>query len=151
MGYCMSMRAAKFHVSEALKAKALEAIKGTMKDESNMRGGSWTGGKQTERWYSWVSTKAVLAALTFEDAMREWGYPVSSNGMNNDDVDDISFEGEKIGQEDFLFRAIAPYVTDGSYIEMQGEDGALWRWLWARGEFHEQEAIISWESGPPKK
>lgn len=143
MGYCMSMRAAKFHVHEALKAKALEAIKAIMKDESNMRVVLRVG-KQTERWYSWVSTKEVLAAITFEDAMKEWGYPVSSNGANGD-IDDIGFEGEKIGQEDFLFRAIAPYVTDGSYIEMVGEDGALWRWSWARGEFHEQEAVISWK------
>jgi hypothetical protein len=57
----------------------------------------------------------------------------------------IHFEGEKIGQEDLLFEAIAPWVRDGSYIEMSGEDDAMWRWFFHAGECHEVTPTIIWE------
>jgi hypothetical protein len=47
----------------------------------------------------------------------------SSGSINN-----ITFIGEKLGDDDVLFDAIAPYVRAGSYITMRGEDGAIWRW-----------------------
>jgi hypothetical protein len=146
MGYCMDLRASKFNIPESLKAKALEAIKGIMGPENRhkMHGGSWTGGKQTGWWYSWVKDEDVLKCITLDSAMALWGWPVELDAAGN--VDGIRFEGEKIGQEDEMFKAIAPYVEDGSYVEMGGEDGALWRWSWARGKFYERSAIITWDT-----
>lgn len=45
-------------------------------------------------------------------------------------VTGISFEGEsQDGTEEEMFQAIAPFVEADSYIEMQGEDGEIWRWI----------------------
>ena len=43
----------------------------------------------------------------------------------------IYFNGEKYWDDDnTLLKTIAPYVTDGSFIEMRGEDGEVWRWVY---------------------
>jgi len=57
----------------------------------------------------------------------------------------MEFEREKIGQEDLLFDAIAPWVREGSYIEMSGEDDAMWRWVFRGGGCHEVTPTITWE------
>lgn len=55
----------------------------------------------------------------------------------------ISFEGEnQDGTEHEMFNAIAPFVEPGSYIEMQGEDGAIWRWVFQDDTCIEKAAEI---------
>ena len=43
-----------------------------------------------------------------------------------------------------LFAVIAPFVTGGSWIEMQGQEGEIWRWEFEGGRLYEQEAVIAW-------
>ena len=60
-------------------------------------------------------------------------------------VNDIQFEGEKKGWgEDELFEKIAPFVKDGSFIEMHGEDGGMWRWVFKNGTCTEIYPTITW-------
>ena len=57
----------------------------------------------------------------------------------------VDFIAHKLAHdEDTMFQAIAPYVKDGSYIEMGGEDGDLWRWIFKDGTCKEIHAIITW-------
>lgn len=44
------------------------------------------------------------------------------------DINYIWFTGDRLGREEEFFDAIAPYVEAGSYIDMEGEDGFIWRW-----------------------
>jgi hypothetical protein len=151
MGYCMDLRAAKFHVAADKKDAALAAIKNIMGPENRpkMHGGSWEGGKQTGWWYSWVKCEDVLKCISLDSAMALWGWPVDVDTATGD-IDGIRFDGEKIGQEDEMFKAIAPFVTSGSWVEMQGEDGTLWRWSWCDGVFREQNARILWDEDEAK-
>ena len=41
----------------------------------------------------------------------------------------LSFTGEKQGDEDSIFMTIAPFVEDGSFITVSGEDGDVWRYV----------------------
>ena len=126
MGYCMNMQDSSFHIPEASFSDALAAIKSVMNIADKMRGGSLERVVEARKWYSWVNTDAVLASETLLEAMRVWRWKpcVSDSG----DIDGISFLGEKSGQDEVLFEAIAPFVKRDSYICMHGEDGALWRW-----------------------
>jgi len=54
----------------------------------------------------------------------------------------------KLWDHDEMCKQIAPYVEDGSYIEMSGEDGAMWRWVFKHGECHEISAVITWPDVP---
>lgn len=44
------------------------------------------------------------------------------------DIINLEFTGEKLGDEDLLFQAIAPFVEAGSYITVYGEEDSIWRW-----------------------
>ena len=43
-----------------------------------------------------------------------------------------------------MFQSIAPYVQDGSYIWMIGEDGSQWRWVFQSGVCREVNAKVEW-------
>lgn len=62
-----------------------------------------------------------------------------------DNIDKISFEGENLWDEYKFLQNIAAFVRDGSYIEMCGEDGDLWRWIFNNGECKEKSAKVVWE------
>ena len=143
MGYCMNQRDAKFRIVAANKVKALNAIKALASQTDKGGGGSWSGGKCIEKNFSWVTTEEFSGATTLHDAMWAWRWEIDTT--DDGDVTSIMFEGEKMGDDTILLDAIAPFVEAGSYIEMQGEDGELWRWAFDGSKLIEQNARISWQ------
>ena len=120
MGYAMHSEDAEFTIKPSNVAGALASIKA-------LAGGE-TITDSSGRHYSWVETREFVEAETLSQAMRAWRWVLVRNGETGE-IEGINFEGEKIGDEAALFGAIAPFVEPDSYIQMQGEDGALWRWL----------------------
>ena len=122
MGYHISLRPSKFHIAAEAAPYAHAAMrnvcapgKGTIHDSSGYH-------------YSWISSERVLAAKDLKEAMDEWRYHLDVDALTGD-YTSVCFTGEKAGDEEVLFKAIAPYVTAGSYLEYHGEDGAVWRWV----------------------
>lgn len=72
-----------------------------------------------------------------------WGWLVTID-YDTGDVVDIIFDAEKLVDDDKLFKAIAPYVDAGSYIEMVGEDFVRWRWSFKNGECHKILPTLVW-------
>jgi hypothetical protein len=139
MGYCIDQLGCNFFIKAEDKVKALQAVKKLMKLANKIgQGGSYGPNGKTEQWFSWVGTADVLKADTLEKAMEEWRYCPSTDEWGN--INSVRFYGEKLGQEMELFKVLAPFVKDGSYIEMQGEDGSVWRWAFKKGEVKEQAA-----------
>lgn len=126
MGYCMSQRDCKFYVVN--EKAALAAIKGLAGKETMGPGH-----------FSWVDTREFMMADTLEEAMSAWRWETESYWKY------ILFDGEKLGDDLLLFDAIAPYVEAGSYIEMQGEDGAIWRWIFDGKTCREINALITFK------
>ena len=60
------------------------------------------------------------------------------------DIIDIIFRGETLRDDFEMFQKVAPYVQNGSFVEMIGENGDRWRWVFKDGECLEMNAIISW-------
>lgn len=122
MGYCIDQLGSQFHIKCEAAPYAHAAIR-------NLHGkGRETITDSSGRHYRWVDGKTVLAAQTLKEAMKAWRYGLTMDDRTGD-YTSITFTGEKSGDEDVLFPAIAPYVTAGSYIEFRGEDGAQWRWV----------------------
>jgi len=144
MGYCISQRDCDFRIKAENIGPALAAIKALATDTDSMRGFSSRGGEIRERWYSWVRTEDFANAETLADAMYAWRWEIDYDPKTTD-VNWIMFHGEKLGQDDIMLQAIAPFVENGSYIEMQGECGAIWRYVFQHGKMEEKEAIISWQ------
>ena len=143
MGYHMWQDDCNFVIKAADFPAALQAIKDLMLNKEDMDGGSWSGEVHTERWYSFVHTDAVMESETLIDALSAWRWDAQTR--EGGDIYFVSFTGEKSGQDKLLFRAIAPYVKNGSYICMRGEDGALWRWYFEDGTCKDQEGRVIYE------
>jgi hypothetical protein len=142
MGYCISLLHTKFRIPKASKALAHTAILGLFgHGKETIRDGSGPH-------YSWVDTKTVLASTSLEEAMDEWRYELVVD-PNTGDVTDINFTGEKYGDEEVLFGAIAPYVEAESYLAFSGEDGAHWRWFFDGSSVREETGVVTYVGSTP--
>lgn len=93
-------------------------------------------------------TMALARFLLENKKIREW-YGINESVLKDDNIDvdelfeslgwglDYDNEGNVDGMytdpskhyyELEIFNIIAPYVEAGSYLQMQGEDGDIWRW-----------------------
>jgi len=133
MGYCMTQQDSDFFVSAANLPKMVKAIQSLHGNESIRD----TSGRH----FSWVESDFFV----FNDAERilqAWRWNGELDGEGN--INAIYFEGEKLGDDNVLFDAIAPFVKAGSFIEMRGEDGERWRWCFDGKTMVEKQAIIEW-------
>jgi hypothetical protein len=82
-------------------------------------------------------------AKTLEEALDAWRWGLERDSEGNIFV--LSFEGEKLGDDPILLSAIAPYVEDGGELEMQGEDGDRWKWVFHKGKLRELSGTTVYE------
>ena len=78
--------------------------------------------------FSFIDQSAFGRAVELVGALHAWRWE-AEQAEGDGSIVGIQFLGEKLGDEDLLFSAIAPHVEAGSFIEMIGEDGAFWRWV----------------------
>lgn len=134
MGYCMSQHESAIHIDEKNVRKALKAVKDLSGKETITDGSG--------RHFSWVDHN-FAKANDFKSVMKAWRWEVVFDDDGN--VSDLRFYGEKLGDDFILLNAIAPFVKNGGYIEMHGEDGTMWRWLFNGKTCTEKEAKVVWE------
>lgn len=92
--------------------------------------------------FSWVQNN-FDEAKTLPDILKAWRWEAQFDADGN--INDLYFTGEKLGDEILLFGAIAPLVTDGSYIEMRGDENSLWRWVFENGSVLDKTPRITWD------
>lgn len=138
MGYYMDQRDCKFTIKAENIDKAWEALRDLfLKEEKSIYD---AGGYH----YAWINTDDVLEADSFQEAMGNARWDVYKN--SDGDINNICFCGEKKGgDEEVILGSIAPYVENGSYIEMEGEDGIVWRWCFDDGMIYEKYPTIIWD------
>lgn len=120
MGYCMQQVDSKFKIVDV--PGAFEALKALSKIS-----------------HDWVGV--VDNPESFESLMREWRWEYETYEQHSE----IQFQGEKLGSEVELFNCLAPFVKAGSFIQMSGEEGDLWRYTFDGKKMIEKYAKISWE------
>ena len=133
MGYYADQMDASFAINRKSFTKALKAIKALGKERGDMPYGCFC---------SWVDM-GFVDAENLMDAMEAWRWEVEIDEKGN--ISGVEFMGEKLGDDKVLFDAIAPFVKDGSYIEMQGGDGEMWRWVFKDGKCEEIYPKIHWD------
>lgn len=140
MGYNIELIDRDFFIAAEDKEAALNAMYDmwTPEKDASMSGGSWGPNGAEKKWYSWMNNSAEAfrsrSIESLEKAIYEWGYDPETDDDGN--IIDLYFEGGKIGDEDQMFAAIAPFVRQGSYLDYRGEEGAVWRW-----EFNGQRIV----------
>lgn len=130
MGYYVQITKSDLVIKKHQQDNAYKAMCDINRFDDLKSGGSFSGGKTTEKWFSWMSPNYPETCNDIFEVFGEMGFDV----MTNDDGDITAvFYDNKIGDEAAFFVALAPYVEDGSHIDWYGEDGALWRWVFSDG------------------
>jgi len=134
MGYYVNLRAS----SVVLPAENLDEITqrwhemNDKKYDDQKRGGSWSGGQQSAKWYSWMPEDYEKTTSTPGEILELLGFGYEDNG---DLV--ITDYDSKTGQEDLFFKAIASLVPANQLMEWTGEDGATFAWYFDGKNMHE--------------
>jgi hypothetical protein len=146
MGYYMDQRGSEFRIKRENFAAALAVLVELAGDQHKEQMGGWScsqGGKCVEKHYAWVNMDKLKNAKSIEEAMSAWRWQVDIE-EGSGDIEYIMFNGEKLGDDTIMLEAIAPFVEDDSYIEMSGEEGAIWRWTFDNGKFDEKGGTVLW-------
>lgn len=144
MGYCMDLNDANLRIPAANAESCLRAIQALDPKVHGGRGGSWSPNGQREVWFSWVVSSEYQTATDLGEAFQAWRWELRFDNNSQEWVLK-GFNGEKLGDDKILFNAVAPYAKPGSYVEMMGEDGAIWRWVFDGETCKEKAAKITWE------
>jgi hypothetical protein len=93
--------------------------------------------------YSWVG-KNFDKTKDPTDVFHEWRYDahLSRDGKF---IEVSSFEGEKLGDDEEFWRALAPVMCDGGVITCHGEDDENWKWKFTNGQMLQVEARLVWD------
>jgi hypothetical protein len=131
----MEMRDINFFIAKKNHEKALATIK-ALANEKDAKG--------KQLFYAWVTTEEYVNAETLEEAMNAWGWEATLDKDGN--IESLYFTNEKLGDDGTLFDAIAPYVKKGSFIDLEGEDGTIWRWKFDGKKMKEVAAKIVFDA-----
>ena len=116
---------------------------GFLKNTDKMHGGSMNGkGGFTDKWYSWCDMARLEKKITTGDlpaVFEEFGFDVQQDDGN---IVGLSYDN-KAGDEFELFRAIAPFMDDGMYVDFRGEDGEFYRYYFKDQEARQSQGEIS--------
>ena len=130
MGYCIEMTESNFVIKKENFDRALKSLKDIFVPE-NMSCCDYISGKKYLH-FRWVDTETVLESTNLGEALEEIRYIPEYN--QSGDICNLDFTGEKCGEEEIFFKALAPYVETGSYLCFEGEDGSTWKWDFSGGK-----------------
>lgn len=139
MGYCMHMEQSTFSMPRANKGEAFRRMRALGQRDDLKSGGSYRNGKVISRHFAWMAADFADHVHTVEDIFDVLRFPATEDASQNLVIND--FDGEKVGDENVFFNAISDLAT--GYIEMVGEDGYHWRWVFGGEKLEEQAGTIT--------
>lgn len=97
-------------------------------------GGSYSGGKKSESWYSWMDSDYDKTCTCMEEILGMLGFDFSTDKDGN--IFDLTYDS-KTGQEALFFEKAAPYISQPLFISWVGEDDEKFSWIIDEGNFFE--------------
>lgn len=126
-GNCIEMTESNFAIKKGNFEAALKSLKDVFVLE-NMSCYDYVSGKGKKYpHFSWVITENVLESTNLREALSEIRFTAVYDQDGN--ICNVEFTGEKYGDEEIFFNALAPYVEPGSYLRFKDKDGNTWKWL----------------------
>lgn len=126
MGYCICYEQGEIDIKKEKMPLVLEALKKLgEKFDNELRYASITISDN-------LSIETIFENLRYEIVEYDDHYTIGN------------FYGEKYGDDEEIFKAIAPYCEDG-YLQFVGEDGDHFRFYIDDGTFREKYARLVWD------
>lgn len=129
MGYNVNITGADFVIPADKLEPAFEALKALNKRD-DIKSGRAAGTRPDgtygiiEQYFSWMPANYDETCKDAEAVFKELGFETY---LNEDGGLELTGYDSKAGDEDHFLEAVAPFVTPGSWIEWEGEDGTRWR------------------------
>jgi hypothetical protein len=121
MGYYIEMDITNLLIKQANIKPCLAAINALFPVSENSR-----------YHYAWVNNPPTGSFNTLTEALDEWRYKTEEN---NDDIAVTNFTGEKLGDDEILYKAIAPFIESSAKIVITGEDDCKWEYIFTNGTY----------------
>lgn len=97
--------------------------------------------EKSPKGYHWVNP-GYSKFKTVEEMFQEWRYEVESD----DEYYTVNcFIGQKLGQDQTLWQALAPVITPDSVLYFTGEDDAHWKYTFKNNQFKESWGSVEYE------
>lgn len=112
--------------------------------EANASGCSGSRGVVTARWYAWCSTPPLGGFTDLVDAFAALRYTAELDKFDQS-VHVLHFRGQKLGDDEFIWTQLAPYVEPHCQIDIHGEDDQFWRWDFEDGKLIKRTGRITYE------
>lgn len=93
------------------------------------RGGSYSSGRQTSWYYSWMDRDYHETVNSVEEVLEMLGFYYSITEQGGILIEEY---GDKCGQEDLFFTAIAHLIPNSKMVWV-GEDASIWEWEFKDG------------------
>ena len=144
MGYYITQRNCKFYIPAKNINSVMNALVELSTKPELMGGSSYSSAEGIKRHFAFVDmTYPKQKTLSAMLACWRWEAECDKEGA----IIGLDFSGEKSGDDSALFNAIAPFVKRGSYIEMAGEDGNIWRWSFDGKVMKEIDGKVTFRKG----
>lgn len=127
MGTPIHLIEAEFFIPQEAQLDALKALRDLGRREPNLH---------------WGVSDSVKHARSLPEALDNAGWYVECDEDYN--IVGIECENEKAGAEDAFFAALAPFVRDGSYLEVRYYDEPF-RWVFKDGKMETIEPEVTWD------
>jgi hypothetical protein len=88
----------------------------------------------------WVDGGGKFTDLV--DAIDSWRY--AAKRLRGGMVEISEFVGQKWGDDEKFWQALAPYITDGGCVTCHGEDGEQWQYVFANGKMKTYRRSAEW-------
>jgi hypothetical protein len=131
MGYSMDQIAVRILIPQEKQEQALAALQSHIADGT--------------RYLTFCQEDYLADATTLANALAACRYETAKNEAG--DIIDVSFIGEKFGDDDVIWRLLAPSMRIGDFIAFRGEDNEVWRWrATADHTISEDPAHLVWDN-----
>jgi hypothetical protein len=141
MGIYIYQLQTEFQVAAEKCPQMFEALKIAIGETSkDLLFGGERRGNEIVRHFAFINHEKVLNAVNLEEALYYCRWAPEFDQQGN--IIDIEFTGEKYGNEDILFNALAPFIEEGSYITMVNDRREIWRWRFDGIKSHKETGKI---------
>ncbi len=106
-------------------------------------GGSWSGGKQTDSWFSWMPANYDETTNTAGEVFELLGFEITYNEDRT--AFSLDYYDRKVGQENLFVAAVAPFVEEKSFLSWRGEEGERWREEVRDGSIYTMNGVTVWQ------